>query len=144
MRCSCIKPNNIPNVLYYNPIKTGTYKMIDLKKGALIGEMSAAKRKELFLQSLNIKPEYRRQGYGNKFLDFAVNLSENLGLGGKLRLLASLTNKDIKNPPHIFYRKYGFSSKDKKALAYIDECIKNNRQASPLTEPIYMYYQKKH
>ena len=144
MQCNCIRPNNIPNVLFYNPAKTGTYKMIDLKKGALIGEMSAVKRKELFLQSLYINPEYRRQGYGNKFLDFAVNLSEKFGLEGKLRLLASLTNKDIKNPPHIFYRKYGFTSKDKKTLKYIDNCIKNDHQASPLTDPIYMYYQQKH
>ena len=144
MRCNCLKPYKIPNTLFYNPAKSNTYKMIDLKKGSLIGEMSAVKRKDLYLQSLYINPEYRRQGYGNKFLDFAVNLSEKFGLEGNLRLLAGLTNKDLKNPPHIFYRKYGFTSRDKKILKYIDKCIKKERQASPLTDPIYMYYQKKH
>lgn len=140
MQCSCIKQSKIPNILFYNPVKSNNYRMIDLSKRTFIGEMSAAKRNELFLESLYIKSEFRRQGYGNKFLDFAVMLSKKMGLKGNLRLLASLTTNDIKNPPHIFYRKYGFTSDDKETLAYIDECMKNHRQASPLTTPAYMYY----
>ena len=144
MQCSCIKPAKIPNILFYHPEKTHNYRMIDLKKAVCIGEMSAAKRNELFLESLYIDPKFRRQGYGNKFLDFAVKISETMGLDGNLRLLASLTTHDIKNPAHIFYRKYGFSSNDKETLTYIDNCIKNNTQINPMTAPTYMFYRNEH
>lgn len=133
----------IPNILFYNPPNTNSFRMIDRKKSAYIGEMSVLKRKVLFLESFHIFPDYRKQGYGKKFLDFAVNLSKKLGLNGNLRVLAAVIAKDSDNPPHIFYRKYGFTSDNKKILKQIDEAIKNKQQLHPFnTPPLYMYYNK--
>ena len=133
--------SKIPDILFYNLPNTNSYRMLDWKKSAYIGEMSVNKRNELFLESFHIHHEHRRRGYGKKFLDFAVNLSKRLGLNGNLRVLAALTPKDMNNSPHIFYRKYGFTSDNKHIIKEIDTAIKNKQQLDPYNTPhLYMYY----
>ena len=132
----------IPNILFYNPANTNIYKMIDRNKGSVIGEMHFSVRNDLYINSLDIDKNFRRQGFGKRFLNFARNLSKSLGLEGKLRVLAGANIKDLQNPSFIFYRKYGFTSDNKETLKIIDEAIKNNTQIKDLnTPPIYMYYQ---
>jgi len=133
--------SKIPNILFYNPSNTNLYRMFDFKKAAYIGEMAVVKRNDLYIENLNIKPEFRRMGFGRKFLDFAVNLSKQMGLNGNLRVMAGLTTNDLSNSPHIFYRKYGFTSYDKQILNKIDEHIKNHTKPAPYDLPLtIMYY----
>lgn len=134
--------NRIQGIIFYNPPKTNTYRMFDLRKSACIGEMSVVKRQDLYIENLNIEPNFRRKGFGRMFLDFAVNLSKKMGLNGDLRVMAGLTVNDLKNPPHIFYRKYGFTSDDEKVLKKLDKCIEEHKQPSPYDFPLTMMYYK--
>ncbi len=133
--------NRIQGIIFYNPPKTNLYRMFDIKKSIYVGEMSVAKRKDLYIESLNVEPNIRRNGYGKRFLNFAVNLSNKLGLNGNLRVMAGLTANDLLNPPHIFYRKYGFTSDNKEVLSKIDKFIENQIKPEPYDLPItVMYY----
>lgn len=134
--------NRIQGIIFYNPPKTNYYRMFDLRKSAYIGEMSVIKRNDLYIESLDIKPNYRRKGFGRKFLDFAVDLSKKMGLNGNLRVMAGLTESDLKNAPHIFYRKYGFTTDNKKVLNKIDEFIKQHKQPEPYDLPLTIMYYK--
>ena len=74
-------------------------------------------------------------------MDFAKSLYGELGCEGKVVLDASTTPYDPHNPPHIFYRKNGFTSDDKKMLKKIDKHIKKGKQLDYKTTPaIRMYY----
>lgn len=136
----------IPQILISNPMNGPTYKMYDLKSNSIVGRMIAhpirrrfEEENTLFIRSLIIsKP---RKGFGTKFLDFATHLSKEKGLGGRLGLFAATTDADPFNPPHIFYRKYGFTTDDKKLLKKIDRYIRLKKQLSYKTTPTrYMYY----
>lgn len=61
-----------------------------------------------------------RNGLGTKMLDFAQSFSKKLGCNGYFHLYASsfFTPQSV---PHIFYRKYGMSTK----LPYIDAKMDN-------------------
>ncbi|MBR5555357.1 GNAT family N-acetyltransferase [bacterium] len=136
----------IPQILISNPMNGPTYKMYDLKSNRIVGRMIAhpfcsrfGEENTLFIRSLIISQQ--RKGFGTKFLDFATHLSKEKGLGGRLELLAATTNADPLNPPHIFYRKYGFTTDDKKLLKKIDRYIRLKKQLSyKTTPPRYMYY----
>lgn len=132
----------IPDTLLYRPPQTNSFRMFNTKTGDFLGEMILDKREsEMFVRWLDVKPEHRRQGVGTKFLDFAKNISKSFGFEGRLRLMASVMASDIKNPPHIFYRKYGFTSDDKKMLSRIDKLIKKHKQLDTMKAlPLYMYY----
>ena len=51
-------------------------------------------------------------GYGTKLINLAKKESERLGCGGRVNLLASRVY-DPKRPPHVFYKKCGFTSNNK-------------------------------
>ena len=126
-------------LLFYNQPKSNNYRVISLKDG-FVGNFTVEKRNELFINYLHLMPEKRRKGYGVKILDFISVLSRKEGLGGKMRVLAALLFDETENPPHIFYRKYGFTSNDKQALAEIDKHIFDKKQLPPLFDPLFMYF----
>lgn len=134
---SPIKRNT--ELLFYNQPNTKNYKVFSIKKG-MIGEFTVEKRNELFINHLYIEPDKRRQGYGAKILDFISGLSKKEGLNGKMRVLASLLDNEKEKPPHIFYRKYGFTANDKQALSEIDKHIFNKKQLPQLFKPLYMFF----
>ena len=129
----------IPSVLFYNQKNTQNYFAISPNKG-VVGNFSLNKRNEMFITHLFVSPEERGKKIGTKILNFVEQLSKKEGLEGKIRVLASILDKKSMKPPHIFYRKYGFTSDDKIALSQIDKYIANNQPLPQLFKPIYMYY----
>ena len=137
-----IQPTKIPEKLIYRLPSSNRFRMVDTKTGRYVGEMNLSKREnEMFIDWLNIMPNEKRKGNGTIFLNFAKNISKQMGFNGRLRLMASVLPFDPHNPPHIFYRKYGFTSDDKKVIKKIDKAILKNRQLSIFeVPPTYMYY----
>ena len=119
------------------------YNMIEKKTGNIVGTMSTSIRKDfMFIDELHIAKESRGKGFGTKFLDFARKLSKKMGYDGNLAVLAApLEDSDF--APHIFYRKYGFTTKNKNVLEFIDYCIKNGLKMDKLFPPVYMNFIKK-
>lgn len=71
----------------------------------------------------------RGKGYGSEMLKFAEKLSRNIGCEGRLMLRAS-TSLLPQKIPHIFYRKYGFTTNDSKEDKRLDMFIENQKDAS--------------
>lgn len=147
MQFSVIKTlpfKNIPNQLIYHPEGSCYYKMFDRNNGKVLGFMEAGPislngNNLFYIDKLFIFQ--KRMHFGTKFLDFAVNLSNKQGCNGKLMLKASNTAFDPHNPPHIFYRKYGFTCSDKKMLKKIDKYIKMKKQLDYKNTPsVFMYF----
>lgn len=134
----------LPDILFYQEKGTPFYKMIDVKRCKNVGFMEAApivfnKQNVFYIKWLLIFQ--KRQNFGTKFLDFASNISKQSGCDGKLLVKAATTVFDPHNPPHIFYRKYGFTCSNKKLLKKIDKHIKNNKQLNyRQTPPVDMFY----
>ncbi len=134
----------IPDILFYHPQNTNSYYMISVKQRMNAGYMNALPvilngTKTFYINWLLIYK--KRQDFGTKFLDFAVNLSKQYGCKGNLMLKASTTVFDPHNPPHIFYRKYGFTCADKKFLKKMDKCIRNKKQLNYRHTPsVDMFY----
>ena len=94
-----------------------------------------------FFQIFLLYIKEQRQGYGKEFIDFAKNRSKQLDCDGRLFLMADSGVLDAEKPPHIFYRKQGFTTSDKKYLKKIDNFIKENKEMENKdSKPIYMYY----
>lgn len=132
----------IPEVLIYNPRGTYLYKMFNTKDSKYLGKMVAYPNinKQLNISELIIFTQ-RRQGLGTKFLNLAKNLSKECGCEGRMILDASTTPYDPHNPPHIFYRKYGFTSDNKKFIKKIDKHIQKDKQLNYMSaQPLTMYY----
>lgn len=132
---------NIPQNLIYQIPNTNLYRIFRKNEGQMLGEMIAYPiENNIFIESLIIYRN-RREGLGRTFLDFAKNLSKKYGFKGRMSLEAGTLSVDPFNPPHIFYRKYGFSVPDKKLLKTIDEHISQNKQLDYLKTPLtIMYY----
>ena len=132
----------VPDILIYNPQGTNMYQMIRTRDKKVLGRMIVHPNinRQLEIDELTIYTQ-KRQGYGTRFLDYAKKLSLEYGYGGNLVLNASTTPYDPHNPPHIFYRKYGFTSDNKKMIKKIDRSIKKGRQLDAYTtSPLIMYY----
>ncbi len=148
MRISLLKPykplKQKPDVLIYNPPGTLIYRIITTSIPQAVGEMIAfpeQKSGDKYLWISHLFIFQKRHGYGTKFLNFARNLSHNMGCNGKLRLTAATTVYDPITPPHEFYRKYGFGTDQKKTLRKIDRAIMHNKPLSyKTTPPIEMFY----
>ncbi len=79
-------------------------------------------------------------GYGTKMLNFARNCSIKEGCGGRFHLDASISLLPQK-VPHIFYRKYGMTTYNKKLDKKIDKFIKQGKTATSSDfSDIAMYY----
>ena len=76
-----------------------------------------------------IETTNKNKGLGTKILKFAENYSKKNGCQGYLTIKAdsSITPERI---PHLFYRKFGFSTFDKKSDIKMDKFIKNGTNAT--------------
>ncbi|MBP3821394.1 GNAT family N-acetyltransferase [bacterium] len=85
----------------------------------------------------------KNKGIGTKILKFAEEYSKHIGCNGFLIVKAdgSFTPQRI---PHIFYRKFGFSTFDKRTDIKLDKFIKENRSATKKDFPcLIMHYPPK-
>lgn len=139
------KPNPLPRVLIYNAPESSTYKMFRTKNPKQVAHMEAFPykkngKKHFFIGLLMAFD--KKQGYGSDFINFAKNHSKNIGCGGRVMLKADTICADPHTPPHIFYRKHGFTSDDKVALAKIDRHIEKNIALLPENiDELLMYYE---
>lgn len=144
-----------PEILIYCCKQTennSVYKMAHTKTGNYIGEMIVHKQKFHYfametpgVDSLSIdylKVFKRNQGFGTKFLNFAKSLSYEKGCNGNMHLISSACY-DKGNPPHIFYRKYGFDSKNTKKLNEIDKAIITGKKNEFQFDSIGMFFPAK-
>lgn len=84
------------------------------------------------------------KGYGLKMLKLAKNESQKQGCKGYMHLLATSIYSERKHSPHRMYRRFGFTSTDKKKLEIIDKWIQTNKKPHwILMESTPMYYQPK-
>ena len=132
--------SKIPDVLIYS--KTPNKKiMVNTKKGSIIGEMYIEPRQNFaYIAELFINPKERGKGYGNRFLDYAQDYSRENGCNGNLGVMAGAMGNESKSP-HIFYRKYGFTSPDTKRIAEIDSYIKKNQTLPDLYPHMNLYFE---
>lgn len=130
-------PKKLPEFLFYsrtlNKEKSLYYhRMFSFKTGEYLGEMITHPQdfyyfnlevpgvRSLYIDYLKVfKPN---EGLGTKFLDFAKTISKQKGLNGRLHLISS-DCYDKANPPHVFYRKYGFDSRNVDKLKELDNAI---------------------
>lgn len=139
-KISCIG-EKIPKLFIFNYPNTNEYRMFNIAEKKYIGKMSIEDRLDLYISDLEIVKSEQRKGYGTKFIEYAKQLSLFKGLGGRLRVLASPKLSSENNPPHVFYRKLGFTSSDKCLIKKIDDCIKNKQKFELKdSKAVYMYY----
>lgn len=81
----------------------------------------------LFIHLIKCNP--KKEGLGTEMLNFAINHSKKLGLGGRLHCLAStvLAPDEV---PHLFYKKFGFNTEEAEINNKMDEFIKNGKTAT--------------
>lgn len=115
------------------------YRMADTRTGKYVGEMKAVPGvcnwKTFYpitdpyatFYIHNLQTTIQRQGYGKKFIELAKSESKLYGCKGRISLVACRIF-DPQNPPHIFYRKMGFTSQNEKMNKYLDHCIKHNKK----------------
>lgn len=76
-----------------------------------------------------IQSQKKHNGLGSSMIEFAKNYSKRIGCNGYLVLKADST-LDKKEVPHIFYRKMGFTTFDKKIDKKLDSFIKSKTSAT--------------
>ena len=82
----------------------------------------------------------KNQGYGTKILEFAKEYSKQIGCNGFLTLKADVSYMH-ERIPHIFYRKFGFSSFDKSIDKKLDKFIQQKKDATLKDFPcLLMHY----
>lgn len=76
-----------------------------------------------------IKVNQKGKSLGKTILDFCKNYSKSIGCNGRIVLLADpdYTPEKI---PHLFYRKQGFTTHNKKLDRKMDKFIKNGQNAT--------------
>lgn len=87
------------------------------ESGMLLGALFARRKTwwtndEIFIDELFIKPDYQRQGYGEKLIGQAEKLAKEWGLGG----VTLLTNKY--HPAKLFYEKHGYTAAEHVLFMY--------------------------
>lgn len=115
------------------------YNMANTETGEFAGRMYTRKLHEDFTSQYyptlcgydSLKIEYlateeQNQGYGRAFINLAKVESRRQGCDGRVHLDASRIYCP-RRPPHIFYRKCGFTSIYQDKIKYIDECIKRHK-----------------
>lgn len=87
-----------------------------------------------------LKSNIPNKGLGRAIINFAQKLSAEMGCQGYMVLKADSTF-DKEKIPHIFYKKLGFSTFDKKIDKQMDKFIKQNKPATIKDFPcILMHY----
>lgn len=90
-----------------------------------------------------IKSNPIQQGLGSKMLDVAKIFSNKKGCDGRFHLFATSLYLSEK-VPHIFYRKYGMTTGDKKIDKKLDKFIKIGKSATDKDfSSMLMYYSPK-
>ena len=126
------------------------HRMFETKTGKYVGEMVTQPYKNITsnliypeegktkaLEIVRLLVFQRRKGYGTKFINFAKNESNEYNCNNHLFLLAS-SLYDPQYPSHIFYRKQGFTSINKKMNKILDKCIAKNEKLNN-AENLIMY-----
>lgn len=146
------KAKYIPEILIYSKKmnnNTSAYRMFNIKTGDILGDLVVTP-KDFYkfnfetpairsLEILYLKIFERNKKYGTKFLNFAKIISKQQNCNGNLHLISS-NCYDKKNPPHIFYRKYGFDSRSIDKLNQIDKAILSNNTFKFNFDNIGMFY----
>ena len=137
-----IKPQKLPQTLIYcyhinyGARKYRTATMFDVKTGKrccfmayipAITHFSEEIRNSLYISFLN--SYIPNHGYGTKMLNFARKCSEKEGCRGNIHLSADWTLSPGRIP-HIFYKKYGMNTGDKKIDKKLDKLIKKGKDAT--------------
>ena len=142
--CYYTVKNNLPP----NPVHDFmvlTYNMADTKTGELLGEMIVSpmifdgrvnkkiypEEKGFFksLQIFRIMSFERGVGVGSDFIKVAKSESKRFGCDGRVNVISSPVY-DRKNPPHVFYKKNGFTSVSEIINNKLNECIIQKKKAS--------------
>lgn len=134
----------LPNVLFYkrpqkNKIASHQTEFIafsttgDKNWGELVTDKTSFKFRDDYsgdILAINfIKSDKKRRGLGSAMIDFAKNYSKQCGCNGYLILRAD-SGVDKDEIPHLFYRKKGFSTLDKKTDKKLDYYIRHNKSAT--------------
>ena len=135
-------PKKIPEILYYHKTQ-GTYRQNNLynmlstktgkKHGFLVTWVKNSNLKDyyegncLFIGFIITSPT--RNGFGEKLLNFAKQLSKKDKCNGHIQLWADGSFMP-QNVPHLFYRKNGFSTLDEKIDKKMDKFIKSGKDAT--------------
>ena len=139
------KKQPLPRTLIYNPEGTSIFRMYKTKNGpkrpvAIMHTDKLEKDgKDFFYLSFLLAVD-KHQGYGTDFLNFSKEYSKKIGCEGRVLVDAASTVYDLDTPPHIFYRKNGFTSHEKDRIMKIDRYIKKNKQLPASTEALEMFY----
>lgn len=128
-----------------------SHRMINTKTGEYLGEiitypqdfyyfnLEAPGVRSLYIDCIKVFKRYK--GLGTQFLNFAQVISKQKGCNGRLHLISS-DCYDKTNPPHTFYRKYGFDSRETKKLKEVDYAISNSKHKFSFNN-IAMYFPQK-
>lgn len=132
------KPFKIPKGLIYDAPTNDYFYLINTKTGELAGKMCAKiendydnmynqgkKTKLFYINYLNIQYKEQGKGWGKYLIDFAKNKSLEMKSEGRVSLFAF----NPEEPPHLFYKKLGFISKNNKKNKIMDECIRKRKPA---------------
>lgn len=149
---SCKK---LPERLIYNTKNNSYFKeretarIFDTKKSIILGEIitepanfTCFRTKFPAVKSLSIiklRAYIRNKGVGTDLLNFAKRRSHQKGCEGRMHLISS-DCYDNENPPHVFYRKYGFTSHETNKLKEIDSHIATDKPEYFLFEELGMFY----
>lgn len=134
----------MPEVLIYNVPNTGRYNMFSSKEGrrGFVGVMDLSVdnfKGQDALKIVDLLIFEREKGYGSYFINFAKALSRKF-FGGRVFLEASTLPIDPFAPPHVFYRKHGFTTDNEKVLKKIDQSLKKQKQLSYFDAPNTIMY----
>ena len=137
-------------VLDENPYRG--FVAISTKTGLRAGYMGCrcnGKKNSYIIKGNNVVPSLyiadlfsysRGSGAGIALLDFARDLSKEIGCEGNIHLVASGCYAP-NSAPHLFYRKYGMNTGDKRIDRKIDSFIKRRKDAKRIElDNIMMYY----
>ena len=126
---------NATNLTNWKSYGVNVHRMFDPKNGVYLGEMITRTVKNAdctyiypekttcnALEIIELKLNKCRMGYGSKFIELAKIESRKTNCNGRIFLCASRLY-DREHPSHIFYRKKGFTSVDKKLNKIMDDCI---------------------
>lgn len=112
------------------------YVLFDTQTGKLKGLMCCHKSKYRLREDYDgptlcldfIETYDREKGYGKSLINFAKNLSKQIGCNGFvcLKAVSDFTPERI---PHLFYRKQGFTTLNKQIDKKMDKFIKHKRPA---------------
>lgn len=121
----------IPQRLIYKYSDNEHYSMFDKNNGQLLGRMKAyTELNDFYFEPFTLTKSFfiarldafvKNQKVGTDFINFAQKESFKQNCYGRV----SLSSGNIKRPPHIFYRKLGFDSRNREKISFVDEAIQN-------------------